>query len=228
VRPTAPSKLNLEQAYEAAYLWLFHIDQAPTNVVEKPPEMVELYSEELVIWVRAGAEVTQRAIIAFLQLDDERKKVIISATGYSPGAISVSETQGLALFTMGADGSVHAETGHAVMMMPLETPPAPFAIPPEEEEVVTSASWGTTKFDSDVWVDCPECGTNQHVSLKSCRVCGTRLVVEPVIPVTGPKYECRVCGSHDIEVLTGLPPTPEPDEAAKTDPKDNDKFDSRR
>ncbi len=229
MHPAAPSKLSLEQAYEAAYLWLFHIDQAPTRVVEKPPEMVELYSEELVIWVRAGVEVPQRAILAFLQLDDERKKVIISATGYSPGAISISESQGVALFTLQADGSVQAETGHAITMMPTETPPAPFAIPLEEdEEAVTSASWGTTKFDRDVWVECPECGTNQHVSLKSCRTCGTKLVVDPVILTPGPKYECRVCGSHDIEVLTGQPRTPEPEEAPKTGPTGDDKFDSRR
>ena len=228
MQPAAPSKLNLEQSYEAAYLWLFHIDQAPTNVVEKPPEMVELYSEDLVIWVRAEAEGTQRAIIAFLQLDDDRKKIIISAAGYSPGAISISESQGLALFTLRADGSVEAETGHAVMMMPLETPPAPFAIPLEDEEGATSASWGTTKFDSDVWVDCPECGTNQHVSLTSCLVCGTKLVAEPLISVSGPKYECRVCGSHDIEVVTGQPRTPEPEEETNTKPKGDDKFDSRR
>lgn len=228
MRPAAPSKLNLEQSYEAAYLWLFHIDQAPTNVVEKPPEMVELYSEELVTWVRAGVEVPQKAILAFLQLDDERKKVIISAAGYSPGAISISESQGVALFTLRADGSVQPETGNAIMMMPTETPPAPFAIALEEEEAVTASSWGTTKFDREVWVDCPECGTNQHISLKSCRVCGTKLVVDPVIPVSGPKYQCRVCGSHDIEVLTGQPPAPEPDEEPNKKAKDNDKFDSRR
>jgi len=49
--------LTLEQAYEAAYLWLFHVDLPPTEVIEKPPEMVEMYSESLVSWVRAGREV---------------------------------------------------------------------------------------------------------------------------------------------------------------------------
>lgn len=227
MRPFAPSKLTLEQAYEAAYLWLFHIDQAPIQVVEMPPEMVELYSEELVTWVRAGVEVQQKAILAFLQLDDKRQKVIISAAGFSAGAISISESHGLALFTLRADGSVLAETGHAVIMMPTEVPPPPFAIPLEEEqEGMTPTAWGTTKFDSDVWVDCQECGTNQHVSLTSCRACGAKLVKERV-PVAGPKYQCRMCGSHDIEVLTGHPAA-QPDEGTEPAPKHDDKFDSRR
>lgn len=229
MRPAAPSKLNLEQSYEAAYLWLFHIDQAPTDVVEKPPEMVELYSKELVTWVRAGVEVGQKAILALLQLEDQRKKMIVSAAGYSPGAVSISESHGVALFTLRADGSVQPETGHAIMMMPTEPPPPPFAIAHGEEEAVPSTSWGTTELDSDVWVDCPECGTNQHISLKSCRVCGAKLGIDPVIPGSGPKYHCRTCGSHDIEVLTGQPPASEPDDAAnKTKKTGDDKFDSRR
>ena len=223
----------MEQAYEAAYLWLFHIDQAPTEVAEKPPEMVELYSTELISWVRAGVEVQQRAIIALVSINDERKKVIFSAAGYSPGAISIGESQGVALFTLRADGSARPETGHAIMMMPNEVPPAPFAFQLVDEEaeadMKSAAGWGTTKFDSNVWVDCPECGTNQHVSLKSCRVCGTKLVAEPVSPLApaAHQYQCRNCGSHDIEVLK---PTAAPDE--RDEPQagvgDHDKFDSRR
>jgi hypothetical protein len=193
-----PTRLTLEQAYEAAYLWLFHIDQPPTEVVENPPEMVELYSAELLSWVRASAEVPQKAILAMLQLDDERKKAIFSVAGFSTGAVSIGESHGVALFSLGADGSVQAETGHAIMMMPTQTPPAPFALPPEEEG--SAKTWGTTKFDSDVWIDCPECGTNQHVSLDTCRVCGTRLVPDRYSPLSETVYTCQNCGSHDIEV----------------------------
>jgi hypothetical protein len=228
VRPAAPSKLTLEQAYEAAYLWLFHIDQAPNKVDEQPPEMVELISTDLVTWVRAGAEVTQRGILAFLQVDAEnRKKVMISSAGYSPGAISIGESQGVALFSLGRDGSVHPETGHAIMMMPHQLLPAPFAIPLEEEGSPDKPAWGTTKFDSDVWVDCPGCGTNQHISLKSCRVCGTKLVTETPSPLSAEvTYECRVCGSHDIAVLNSRPAA-EPEQTAAP-VSTNDKFDSRR
>lgn len=229
MRPAAPSKLTLEQAYEASYLWLFHIDQAPTQVDEQPPEMVQLLSDEILTWVRAGPEVTQKAILAFLQVDDEeRRKVIISAGGYSPGAISIGESQGVALFSLGIDGSVHPETGHAIMMMPNESPPAPFAIPLEEQDPDGRPQWGTTKFDSDVWVDCPECGTNQHISLKSCRVCGTNLAIESsAAPPKEITYTCRVCGSHDVAVSDGRGPEVEPER----DPPSNgsyDKFDQRR
>lgn len=194
-------ELTLEQAYEAAYLWLFHVDQPPTEVIEKPPEMVEMYSENLVSWVRAGHEVPQKSILALLQLEGERKKAIFSAGGFSTGAVSVSESHGVALFALRPDGSVAAETGHAAIMMPREGPPPPF--PVEESEDLTGApsAWGTTTFDSNVWVDCPECGTNQHVSLDSCRVCGSRLVKQELAPIEDPDYKCRVCGSHDIEVI---------------------------
>lgn len=229
MRPAAPSKLTLEQAYEAAYLWLFHIDQAPHGVDEQPPEMVELVSDEILTWVRAGGEVTQKAILAFLQVDgEERRKVIISAAGFSPGAISIGESQGVALFSLGPDGSVHPETGHAIMMMPNDAPPAPFSIPLEDEQPDGRPQWGTTKFDSDVWVDCPECGTNQHISLKSCRVCGTTLVTKSSTTTapSEPTYTCRVCGSHDIAVTTETSETPEDDDAPKT--LQHDKFDARR
>ena len=198
-----PTRLTLEQAYEAAYLWLFHVDQPPTEVVEKPPEMVELYSKELISWVRASKEVPQKAILAMLQLKDDRKKAIFSPVGFSPGAVSISESHGVALFTIGPDGTVDAETGHAMTMMPNQMPPAPFSLPPEPEDLSgTVATWGTTKFDSEVWVDCPECGTNQHISLGSCRVCGTKLEVEREKPVEELVYKCRDCGSHDIEIIS--------------------------
>jgi predicted nucleic-acid-binding Zn-ribbon protein len=204
MKRAAPRKLNLDQAYEAAYLWLFHVGQPPTEVVEKPPEMVELYSEKLVSWVRATAEVPQKAILAFLKLDDPREKVIFSAMGFSPGAVSISESHGVALFTLLGDGSARPETGHAIMMMPREAPPAPFDLPAviDEDEPLgmSPTSWGTTKFDTNVWVDCPECGTNQHISLGSCRVCGTKLSKDQVDPDQEPTYTCRNCGSHDIEV----------------------------
>ena len=195
-------ELTLEQAYEASYLWLFHIDQPPTEVIEKPPEMVEMYSENLVSWVRAGREVTQNSILALLQLEGERKKAIFSASGFSTGAVSVSESHGVALFALGPDGSVAAETGHAAVMMPREGPPPPFAVDEDPDALAGSpGAWGTTSFDNSVWVDCPECGTNQHVSLDSCRVCGTRLVKQELAPIEDPDYKCRVCGSHDIEVI---------------------------
>ena len=226
MRPAALSKLTLEQAYEAAYLWLFHIDQAPTEVVENPPEMVELYSAELVSWVRANKEVPQKAILALVQLEDERKKVIFSASGFSPGAVSISESHGVALFTLRADGSVNPQTGHAIMMMPPGEPPAPFAVPLEEDPTGAPKTWGTTKFDSNVWVDCPECGTNQHVSLDSCRVCGTTLVRQRVSPFAEPEYRCRECGSHDIEVLAPGPPTFDDELPTGPAPQD-DKYNSR-
>lgn len=195
-------ELTLEQAYEAAYLWLFHIDQPPTEVIEKPPEMVEMYSEDLVSWVRAGHEVTQNSILALLQLEGERKKAIFSAGGFSTGAVSVSESHGVALFALGPDGSVAAETGHAAVMMPREGPPPPFAVDEDPDALAGSpGAWGTTSFDNSLWVDCPECGTNQHVSLDSCRVCGTSLVKQELAPIEDPDYKCRVCGSHDIEVI---------------------------
>ena len=223
----SPTRLTLEQAYEAAYLWLFHIDQPPTEVIEKPPEMVEMYSDELISWVRASKEVPQKAILAMLQLEDARKKAIFSPVGFSPGAVSISESHGVALFSLGPDGTVSAETGHAVMMMPNQQMPAPFSLPPETEDLTTAVTtWGTTTFDSEVWVDCPECGTNQHISLGSCRVCGTKLEVAKQAPIEEISYKCRDCGSHDVEIIS-QPVDPEDPALTRANRATDEKYNRR-
>ena len=224
------SPLTLDQAHEAASLWMSHVGEPPSEIVEKGPHAVELRSARLNGFVRVPDQpLSQRTVLAVLAAESEgRKRVIFSASGFTPSAISIAEAQGIALFSLASDGIAHPMNRQASALANAETPPAPFTPAPQAEEslIAEYSEWGTSDFSADEWVDCPGCGTNQHHTLDACRLCGASLT-ESAAPVgapstdTGPsieeaaslgptpdglEYRCRECGSQSIEVVAANDP----------------------
>ncbi len=213
MRHETVSTLTLDQAYQAAYLWMFHIGEPPTEIAERGSQSVELRSEGVVAFVRIpDRPLNQRTVLAVLATEpDDRSRLIFSTAGFTPGAISIAEAQGIALFELDAEGSAIPLNGRAVRLAPLEPPEPPFKRSLATDELVLSkATWGRTEFPDDEWVDCPGCGTNQHVSLDACRICGAAL---ETAPATGGAhrdvvYRCLDCGSGNVEAV-------EPSDAAR-------------
>ncbi|MEA2011030.1 MAG: hypothetical protein U9N78_10030 [Actinomycetota bacterium] len=205
------SSLTLDQAYQAAYLWMFHVSEPPTEIVERGSHAVELRSAGLAAFVRVpDRPLSQRTVLAVLATESEgRTRVIFSAAGFSPPAISIAEAQGIALFALSSDGTAHPRNGQAAALTTEDDPPAPFTVAPQEDDLVAAFSdWGKTDFSADEWVDCPGCGTNQHHSLDACRLCGTALRDEASLGSApdGLDYRCRECGSHDVEIVAASDP----------------------
>jgi hypothetical protein len=205
------SPLTLDQAYQAAYLWMFHVGEPPTEIVERGSHAVELRSTGLAAFVRVpDRPLNQRTVLAVLAADsDGRTRVIFSAAGFSPPAISIAEAQGVALFALGSDGSARARNGQAKALTTADDPPAPFASAPQEDNLVAAYNdWGKTDFSANEWIDCPGCGTNQHHTLDSCRLCDTALRDEVSLGSApdGLDYRCRECGSHDVEIVAANDP----------------------
>ncbi|MCL1692172.1 MAG: hypothetical protein M3096_00670, partial [Actinomycetia bacterium] len=205
------SPLTLDQAYQAAYLWMFHVGEPPTEIVERGSHAVELRSTELAAFVRVpDRPLNQRTVLAVLATEsDGRKQVIFSGAGFSPPAISIAEAQGIALFSLESDGSARPRNGQAAALTTTDAPPTPFAVAPTEGGIVAAFSeWGKTDFSADEWIDCPGCGTNQHHTLDACRLCGTAFRDEASLGSApdGLDYRCRECGSHDVEIVAANDP----------------------
>ena len=224
--------LTLDQAYQAAYLWLDHAGDPPVQISEPAHGSVELVTEKSFVRVRSSdGPVEQSSVLALLRAAEAGKKLIIfSPSGFSPGAISIAETQGIALFALEQNGRAVSQTTHARVMSPDTEPLPPFG--PMEPEEPKDTFWNpqssekpsnaTGDGDDDGidagtfdWADCPSCGTTHHRHAKFCRECGTNLQtgaagasgsdavhITPV-PRDGvtPKLRCKTCGSHDIELL---------------------------
>ncbi len=197
--------LTLDQAYQAAYLWMFHVGEPPVEIAERGSQSVELRSDGMTAFVRVpDHELNQRTVLAVLASEpNNRTRLIFSTAGFTPGAVSIAEAQGIALFTLAVDGSAMPENGRAIDLAPLDGPPPPFPVEHREDDfVITKANWGRTEFPDDEWIDCPGCGTNQHRSLDACRVCGSHL---PGAAAGGPAddvvYRCVDCGSQNVEAV---------------------------
>ena len=214
MRQRPGSTLTLDQAYQAVYLWMFHVGEPPTDITERGAQAVELRSTGLSSFVRVPDKpIGQRTVLAVLASEpDERTRIIFSAAGFTPAAIGIAEAQRIALFSLDHDGSAYPANGRASIIAPADEVPAPFTVEEvetEEEQVTSSfANWGKTDFRADEWIDCPKCGTNQHHSLEACRVCGASLreATPHGSPPPGSMFRWRECGSHDIEVVTARDP----------------------
>ncbi len=229
------NQLTLDQAYQAAYLWLDHLGDPPLEISEPAHGAVELITERAFVRVRSSdTPVEQSSVLALLRAAESGKKLVIfSPSGFSPGALAIAETQGIALYTLDPSGRAHSETTHARSFAPATDPDPPFAPevdddpddfwgayeaglkprgpvsdePPQPEPGIDAA---TTD-----WADCPNCGTTHYRNARFCRECGANLQDVPSAdadeehthtPTASPvkdagKLRCRVCGSHDIELL---------------------------
>ena len=201
------SALTLDQAYQATYLWMFHIGEPPTQIVERGPQAVELRSANLIAFVRVpDRRLSQRTVLAVLaaESDDSQQRVIFSTAGFTPAAVGIAEAQSIALFALRSDGVAQPQNGRASALSPKDAPPAPFALaPPDEDMSLSAANSGPSELSADKWVDCPGCGSSQHHTLNVCRLCGTPLRHSASLgsPPSGLEYRCRECGSHDVEVV---------------------------
>jgi hypothetical protein len=194
---TKPHKqLTLDQAYQAAYLWLDHIGDPPIEISEPAHGSVELITDKTFVRVRSSdAPVEQSSVLALLRAAETGKRLVIfSPSGFSPGALSIAETQGIALYTLDPLGSALPETTHARAMAPSEAPDPPFApSEPSPEDDFWSGATRPTADDRDPddqgsededpgiqaattdWADCPNCGATHYRNAKFCRDCGTNL-----------------------------------------------------
>jgi len=209
------SQLTLDQAYQATYLWLDHAGDPPVDISEPAHGSVELHTERAFVRVRSSdGPVEQSSVLALLRAADKGKKLILfSPSGFSPGALSIAETQGIALFTLNSHGQAIPETTHARIVSPDTEPDPPFA-PDAVEDEETYWSYtpppGTAKqpvaegegIDAGTqdWNDCPSCGTTHYHNANFCKECGAHMQVDASDKAT---MRCRTCGGHDIEVLEG-------------------------
>lgn len=188
-------RLTLDQAYQAAYLWLDHAGDPPMTISESSHGAVELITERLFVRVRSSdGPVEQSSVLALLRAAEAGKRLLIfSPSGFSAGAVSIAETQGIALFSLDSTGRANAETTHARAIAPATEPVPPFAPVEGHGNEDGSRSGAGTPFSTtsdsaaeeiddtiDVgtfdWTDCPSCGTTHHRNAKFCRECGTNLV----------------------------------------------------
>ncbi len=209
------SQLTLDQAYQATFLWLDHAGDPPVDISEPAHGSVELHTERAFVRVRSSdGPVEQSSVLALLRAADKGKKLILfSPSGFSPGALSIAETQGIALFTLNSHGQAIPETTHARIVSPDTEPDPPFA-PDDVEDEETYWSYtpppGTANqpvaegegIDAGTqdWNDCPSCGTTHYHNANFCKECGAHMQVDASDEAT---MRCRTCGGHDIEVLEG-------------------------
>ncbi|MEN8039878.1 MAG: hypothetical protein ABFR95_00060 [Actinomycetota bacterium] len=211
------SQLTLDQAYQATYLWLDHVDDPPIEISEPAHGSVEIHTENAYVRVRSSeGPVEQSSVLALMRAAGPGKRLLLfSPSGFSPGARSIAETQGIGLFSLDASGRAVPETTHARSVSPDTEPDPPF--PPEatEEEDTFWSPRPPPTFDADPedepesepegidataedWSDCPSCGTTHYRSANFCKECGTKMTPDPA---EAPTMVCRTCGGHDIKIL---------------------------
>jgi hypothetical protein len=207
------SQLTLDQAYQATYLWLDHAGDPPIDILEPAHGSVELHTAEAFVRVRSSqGPVEQSSVLALLRAAEAGKKLLLfSPSGFSPGALSIAETQGIALFTLDPHGRAIPETTHARTFSPETEPDPPFApdpvdeeesfwsyTPPQLDEYAETDEEGIDAGTSD-WSDCPACGSTHYRNARFCKACGTNLQTDTNEVRAG--MRCRNCGSNDIEEL---------------------------
>jgi hypothetical protein len=210
------SQLTLDQAYQATYLWLDHAGDPPVDISEPAHGSVELHTTKAFVRVRSSeGPVEQSSVLALLRAAEPGKKLLLfSPSGFSPGALSIAETQGIGLFTLDSHGRALPETTHARAVTPSTEADPPFApdqveeedsfwsyTPPpsvDEDDAEDPASEGIDAGTED-WSDCPACGTTHYRNANFCKECGTRMTVDSASETA--HMRCRTCGGHDIEAL---------------------------
>jgi hypothetical protein len=223
--PTAASNtLSLDQSYQAAFLWFDHKGESPDNITEPAHGSVQLETATTLARVRwSDRPVEQTSVLALLNAaSDDKRLVIFSASGFTAGAVSVAESQGIALYAFDTTGIAHAKTTHARSFAPDDAQEPPF--PPHETEEDDDADFwarpkagGSDPTDTDTvadapplaanandWTDCPSCGTTHFKNARFCRSCGTHIESGLQHPHTATAAElglkCRTCGGTDIAI----------------------------
>lgn len=226
-------KLTLEEAYQAAFLWFDHKGEPPEDISEPAHGSIQVTTETTLARVRMGeSPADQASVLALLRADPGDKRLaIFSTSGFTPGAISVAESQGIALFAFDAFGTAHPKTTHARSLAPETQPDPPFA-PVVEDNVpawsdsqlpgqggpVASSSPAVELDDEfevdddtdneDEWSECPNCGTTHFKNAHFCRSCGTDLETgRPhghTLAIDGTPLVCATCGGMNIKLAPDI------------------------
>lgn len=220
--------LTLDEAYQATYAWFTRHGEAPSATSEPVDGVVEMRSERFLARVRwSRSAINQAAVLALLRVPaDGLKRVVFSVTGFTPGAVSLAETQLVALFTFDGAGHANAENSLARLLVS--------DAPPEETHERMDAP--EPEGPETAWPECRGCGTPNRAEAHLCRRCGRPLTSEaagweastvtmavddppqrePTPPQPPDDYtppeqatpqvgrttlRCRTCGSDDIELL---------------------------
>jgi hypothetical protein len=216
--------LSLDQSYQAAFLWFDHKGESPTEITEPAHGSVQLVTDRTFARVRwSDKPVEQTSVLALLKAAPQDKRLVIfSASGFTTGAISVAESQGIALYSFDATGIAHPKTTRARSIRSADAQEPPFPPPEVEEEededfwaqpsshepeVVDSAALDALPpldANPDDWTDCPKCGTTHFRTAVFCRSCGTHLASGQPHPHNSTATElglrCRTCEGTDIAI----------------------------
>ncbi len=214
------AELTLDQAYQATFLWFDHKGEPPLEISEPVHGSVQLITETTFARVRwATSPADQASILSAMRFAAKDKRLaIFSASGFTTGAISVAETQGIALYSFDSWGVAHAKTTHARSLAP-ETPPDPPFAPqqpednatdywtsqtsPQNREPETTEPTEPVVVDPDDWSECPTCGMTHFRTAKYCRECGTHLVSgvkhAHELSTTDLGLTCETCGGTNIK-----------------------------
>ncbi len=134
---TGSAQLSLDEAYEATFHWFDAFGEIPTEISEPTDGVIELRSDTLLTRIRwSPSPVSQGAVLAILRAAgaEDRRLVIFSTSGYSPGARSLAETQNVALYDLDAKGVASPVTSVARNLQP-DVVPTPFDEEPEPRPV---------------------------------------------------------------------------------------------
>ena len=220
----ASNVLTLDQSYQAAFLWFDHKGEPPGEITEPAHGSVQLITDRTFARVRwSDKPVEQTSVLALLKAAPEDKRLVIfSASGFTTGAISVAESQGIALYSFDASGIAHPETTRAKSLTPSDTQEPPF--PPHEVETEEDDDfWAQTssqrsenldatapehvpplEADPDDWTDCPSCGVTHFRTALFCRSCGAHLETGDPHPHNATADQlglrCRTCNGIDIAI----------------------------
>ncbi|MCZ7531950.1 MAG: hypothetical protein M5U23_00825 [Acidimicrobiia bacterium] len=218
-------ELTLDQAYQAAFLWFDHKGEPPLEISEPVHGSVQLITESTFARVRwATSPADQASVLSAMRFaTDDKRVAIFSASGFTTGAISVAETQGIALYALDSWGVAHAKTTHARSLAPKTPPDPPFA-PPQPQESATDYWMSQTPAQApsqhqepeetqpaeptvtnpDDWSECPTCGMTHFRTAKYCRDCGTHLRSGARhardLSVADLDLTCETCGGTDIKL----------------------------
>ncbi len=127
--------LTLEEAYAAAFLWFDHKGEPPEEISEPAHGSIHLITETTVARVREGeSPADQASVLATLRSAPEGKRIaIFSTTGFTNGAITIAESQGIALYEFDGHGTAKPLTTRARSLQPETLPDPPYAPKVEEE-----------------------------------------------------------------------------------------------
>lgn len=208
-RYTQPT-LTLAEATEATRAWLKANGSDPRRVAEPVDGVVEVRSEKISTRLRWDRKpVSQAAILALLRHDDDYgAHVIFSVSGFTAGAVSLADSQSIALYIFDEEGAAEPANDLGAALQPARGTPRPFAPTPPPGEGDPNA-----RPTPEDWTQCAACGVTHHGVLAACPSCrherdaagpGDADGFRPGSAGNGTAslLRCRDCGSHNVELVT--------------------------